>query len=123
MSYKAITTDAIFTSFRTRSDKSLGFSGVTPELSDEEMVAFMGVRQINVKLLIQPEAGVPAGLVEVKAEFDEKRPSERMRNSLFVLHRQLTLAHKVAIPFEVFYLDQMNRMIQSIKDQLEPAQF
>lgn len=120
MSYKAITTDAIFTGFRTRSDRSLGFTGCTPELSDEEMVAFMGVRQINVKLLIQPQDGVPAGLVEVKGQFDQKRPSERMRAALFVLHKQLTDAHKIAIPFEAFYVDQMNRLLQSIKDQLEP---
>lgn len=85
------------------------------------MVAFMGVRQINVKLLIQPQDGIPEGLVEVKGQFDQKRPSERMRAALFVLHKQLTEAHKIAIPFEAFYVDQMNRLLQSIKDQLEPT--
>lgn len=117
---KAITTDAIFSSFRTRSDRSLGFTGVTPELSDSDMVAFMGLRQINVKLLIQPKDAVPEGLVEVKSEFSQKSPSVRLRNALYVLHRQKTESQKIGIPFEAFYLDSMNRLIESVKDQLDP---
>lgn len=117
---KAITTDAIFTGFRTRSDRSLGFTGCTPELSDSDMVAFMGIRQLNVKLLIQPQDSAPEGLVEVKSEFSQKSPSVRLRNSLFVLHRQKTLAQQISIPFEAFYLDAMNRLIGSVQDQLEP---
>lgn len=87
------------------------------------MVAFMGIRQRNVKLLIQPTDGPVNGLVEVKAEFDQKRPSERLRAVLFVLHKQLTLQQKIAIPFEAFYLSQMTRIIDDIKGQLEPATF
>lgn len=123
MSNQAITLDAIFTGFRTRSDRSLGFTGCTPELSDVESVALMGIRQRNVKLLIQPTDGPMNGLVEVKAEFDQKRPSERLRAVLFVLHKQLTLQQKIAIPFESFYLMQMNSTIDSYKEQLEPAAF
>lgn len=123
MPNQAITLDAIFTGFRTRADRSLGFTGMTPELSDIESVALMGIRQRNVKLLIQPTDETPSGLVEVKGEFDEKRPSERLRTVLFVLHKQLTLKQQIAIPFDAFYTDQMNRMIQSVKDQLEPATF
>lgn len=96
---------------------------MTPELTDIESVALMGIRQRNVKLLIQPTDGAPEGLVEVKAEFDEKRPSERLRAVLFVLHKQLTLQHKIEVSFDSFYLSQMQRLIQSVKDQLEPATF
>ncbi len=96
---------------------------MTPELSDIESVALMGIRQRNVKLLIQPTDGPVNGLVEVKAEFDEKRPSERLRAVLFVLHKQLTLKHQIAISFDEFYKNQMSSTIQSYKDQLEPATF
>lgn len=123
MSNQAITLDAIFTGFRTRADRSLGFTGMTPELSDIESVALMGIRQRNVKLLIQPTDETPSGLVEVKGEFDEKRPSERLRAALFVLHKQLTLKQQIAISFNDFYKEQMNRITQSVKDQLEPATF
>ena len=123
MNSPAISTDAIFTSFRTRGDRSLGFSGVTPELSDDEMLPFMKLRNRNVKLIIQPKDEVPDVIVDIKGEFDEKSPSQRMRNSLYVLHQQLTASHKIAIPFEAFYLDQMSRLIQSIKDQLQPPAF
>lgn len=123
MSNQAITLDALFTGFRTRADRSLGFTGCTPELQDSEAVALMGIRQRNVKLLIQPTDGAPEGLVEVKSEFDQKRPSERLRAVLFVRHKQLTLQHKIAIPFEAYYLDSLNRMIQDVKDQLELAAF
>lgn len=123
MSNQAITLDAIFTGFRTRADRSLGFTGVTPELSDIESVALMGIRQRNVKLLIQPTDAAPEGLVEVKGEFDQKSPSERLRAVLFVRHKQLTLQHKIAVPFDAYYRDCLERMIQDIKDQLEPAAF
>lgn len=123
MSNQAITLDAIFTGFRTRADRSLGFTGMTPELSDIESVALMGIRQRNVKLLIQPTDEAPSGLVEVKGEFDEKRPSERLRAALFVLHKQLTLKQQIALSFNDFYKEQMNRITQSVKDQLEPATF
>lgn len=122
MSTPAISTDAIFTSLRTRVDRSLGFTGVTPELDDTAMLAFFKIKQINVKLLIQPMDTAPANLVEVKSEFDYKRPSQRLRAALFVLHSQLTIDGKLhsSTNFEAFYLDQMNRMIQSVKDQLKP---
>jgi len=123
MNSPAITTDAILTSFRTRQDRSLSFTGCTPELGDEEMVAFMRLRQRNVKLIIQPTDSIPDGLVEIRAEFDAKTPGQRLRGVLYVLHQQLTLTHKIAIPFPDWYLSEINRLIQSIKDQLEPPQF
>ena len=119
----AISTDAILTSVRTRSDNSLGLGFVTPELEPPEMLVFLQCRNINLKLLIQPVGEAPDGIKDVKGEFDQKTPGQRLRASIFVLHRQLTTQQKIAIPFEPFYLDMMNKLIQQVKDQLEPAQF
>ena len=119
---KAITCDMILVGASSRGDGSLSLRLATPELSAESKTAFFELLNQNLKVLIQPH-GEPAELHDVKAEFDQKTPSQRMRATLFVLHKQLTLSQKIAIPFEAFYLDQMNRLIQSVKDQLEPAQF
>jgi hypothetical protein len=120
---KAITCDVILTGASTRADGSLSLRLATPELPAESKTAFFELLNQSLKILIQPHDGEPAELHDVKAEFDQKTPGQRLRATLFVLHKQLTLTKKIAIPFEAFYLDQMNRIIQSVKDQLEPAQF
>lgn len=118
---KALLTPAIFTGFSSRADGSLGFRGVTPELSHGEKVALMELHQQNVKLLIQPVGESPEAMVEVKNELNTKTPSQRLRAVLFVLFKQWSESGKIkGVMFEQFYSEQMNRMIDDIKGQLEP---
>jgi hypothetical protein len=113
----AITTDVIVTSVRTRNDGSLGLSINTPELQPAEMLAFFQLRGLECKLLLQPKATLPElAFVDVKGQFDEKTPSQRMRSILYLLWKQ----KNEAIEFEVFYRQKMDGMIQHLKDQLNP---
>jgi hypothetical protein len=49
-----------------------------------------------------------------KREEDEKSPATRLRNSLFVLHKQLNDGSD----FENYYYSQMERFITAVKDKL-----
>lgn len=58
-----------------------------------------------------PEITADAGL-------EGKTPSQRLRNSLYVLWEQ---RDKPGGDFDTYYLSQMNRLIESIKSKLEPS--
>lgn len=122
---KALTTPAILTKFSSRVDGSLGFGGVTPELSSPEKCALMDLQNKNVTLLIQPVDGVPEGLVDVKGEFDQKSPSQRLRAVLFVQWKHLTDTKQIQISFDAYYKDAVEVFIQTVKDKLpeQHAQF
>ena len=118
---KAIVTDAIMTGFSSRADRSLGFRGVTPELSSEEKAHFMDLQNMNVRLLIEPKDFSTDGKVEIKNPLGTKSPSERLRGVLFVLHKQFCASGKLKDKtYDVFYVEQMNRIIDDVKAQLEP---
>lgn len=118
---KCLVTDAILTSFSSRADKSLGFRGVTPELSSAEKALFMDMQGINVRLLIEPKDYASDGKREIKNPLSHKSPSERLRAVLFVLHKQLTEKKKLENQsFDEFYTRQLESVIESYKQQLEP---
>ncbi len=113
----AIQTDAIFTSFGSRSDHSLSFRGVTPELSTVEKVALMDLGGKNVVLLIQPKDEVPDAVLNVsKKILDFITPSQRLRGVLFILFRQ----QKPDCTFDQFYTTEIDHIIDRIKENLNP---
>jgi hypothetical protein len=113
---KALVTQAIFSSFTSKADGSLSARLSTPELSSSEKAAFMDIQNKNVRLLIEPMDYVTDGKTEIKNPLSGKSPSERLRGVLFVLHKQ----KKIAGTYDEFYVKQMESIIQSYKDQLEP---
>ena len=117
---RAIVTQAIINSFSTRVDRSLGFRGVTPELSDAEAVALMDLRGLNLRVLLEPLYYATDGKTEVKAALSEKSPSTRLRGCLFVLWKQLTDKGLETQVFDIWYVSQMERIINDIKSQLDP---
>jgi hypothetical protein len=118
---KALTCEVILTSASTRSDGSLGLRFATPELKPVEKTALFELQGHNLKMLLQPMAEEPDSLVDIKTELDTKTPSQRLRAVFFVLFRQLEDAGKMAgKPFELFYTESMNRLIEDVKGQLEP---
>lgn len=113
---KALVTNAILTSFSSRADKSLGFRGVTPELTSAEKASFMDFQGLNVRLLIEPVDYPSDGKMEVKGEMDEKTPSERLRGCLYVWHQQS--GDKGT--FQDWYRVKMEKIIESVKSKLKP---
>lgn len=117
---KALVTDAIFTSFTSKADRSLSARLTTPELSAAEKAAFMELQNCNVRLLIEPKDYAETGKTEIKNPLGTKSPSFRLRAVMFVLFKQLSNKGKIQGTFDEFYLLHMDRIIDGYKEQLEP---
>jgi len=117
MKARAITSEVILSSIRTRSDNSVGLSFSTPELASDEVLAFLELRNRNLKMLLQPMDGEAVELKEVKSELDEKTPAQRARAVLFLLWKQ----QNEAVEFETFYRQKMNAIIEQLKSKLNPT--
>ena len=115
---KALSLDAIFTSFGSRADGSLSFRGSTPELTTEEKVALMNTQSKNVKLLIQPLSEEAEALVEVKTPLGFKSPGQRLRAVLFLLFKQQ--GQQADTTFDEFYVRAMESIIERQKQKLNP---
>lgn len=112
---KAISIDLILTSASTRADRSLGLRFSTPELEAAEKTAIFELQGQALKAIIQPVDGTPDSLVQVKASLDQKTPGQRLRAVLYLVWKQ----QNQAIDFEVFYREEMNKLIEWVKRKLE----
>lgn len=108
---KAIRTEAQLTSFRSRADGSIGFSGVTPEMSSTEKCVLFDLQNVLVEMVILPKDEKDPELVVVKTEVDQKTPSQRLRGIIFVHFEQLGKQGD----FEAFYRTQMNLISEGYK--------
>lgn len=108
---------AVLNPISRRKDKSVKLSLDTRELGPEEIMTLMALEGSEGWVCISPneaELEVP----NEKAEVNTKSSSERLRNVLFILWKQETEAGRVIGTFETFRGDQMEKIIQGIKDRL-----
>lgn len=110
---KTIQTPAIVTSISSKVDGSLRFGTVTPELTPEEKADFMELQNLNLEVTLKPTEE-KTDIKEIKGEFDGKTPSQRLRNTIYVYWEQKGAKGE----FDKFYLNQMNRLVDKIKENL-----
>ena len=104
------------TSIRSRGkDNSMGFSGSTPELQPEEQVEFMRLNGINLDTLFSPLDEPKAEEIKVKSELHTKTQGQRVRAVIFILWKQSGEKE----PFETFYQNKTEKIINFLKEQLE----
>lgn len=103
-------------SVSSRVDKSVRFSVETAELSSEEAAILISYHGINARVLVCPIDGAADDLQTVKTEKDTKTPSERLRAVIYLLFKQ----QDAKGDFDVFYRQQMERLIEHYKAKLNP---
>ena len=113
---KAIVGQIIIGSCTGKVDGSLSFRATTPELTSVEKVAFMDWAGKNLRVIFEPMDYATDGKIEIKNPLSGKSPSERLRGVLFVFFRQ----KQITGTYDEFYIKQMETIIQTYKDQLEP---
>jgi hypothetical protein len=113
---KAITCSVVITGASSRVDGSLSLRLSTPELEPNEKTVFFEVLNKPLKMLLQPDGDAPVELKEIKGEFDKKSPSVRLRNVLYILHKQ----QESELPFDEWYIRRMNKIIDEHKAMLAP---
>lgn len=117
--HRALRFEAIVTSVRSRVDGSLGLGVVTPELLTEEKVALMDLQNVLCELLILPKDEKDVDMLKVDKELVHKSPSQRMRSVIFLLWKQTG----EEVPFEVFYGQTCEKIIEHLKSKLPPLTF
>jgi len=101
-----------------RKDKSVKLSFETRELITEETLSLLSLEGSEGWLCFAPnqeEIKVP----DTYAEIDEKSPSERLRNVLFVWYKQETEAGRYIGIFENFRKERMEKIIEGVKSKLK----
>lgn len=102
---------------RLRKDGSASLSFDTRELNAEEIFSIMALRHTEGWLCFAPNEG-DIEIPEERAETDEKSPSERLRNTLFVWYKQEVESGKFAGLFETFRKEKMEKIIEGVKSKL-----
>jgi hypothetical protein len=105
---------ATFDGYSSRSDASLGLRFSTQEMADTSII-HAHVRQFGWLLFSENE--IQSGDIPKERPTDNKTPSKRLRDVLYVLHVQQKGTKET---FEPFYQDHMEKLITFIKGKLEP---
>lgn len=112
---KAIKSQVIITSLRSRKDKSLGFSGETPELTSEEKVAWLDLQGLTLDAVFEPIDQDTQGIVEVDREVGIRTPSQKLRAVFYKLWR----VSDQPGDFKDYYNQKMERLIEHFKEKLD----
>lgn len=118
MSKNAIRLEVQLTGFSSRADGSLGFRGVTPEMSAGEKVALMELQGLLVEALFIPKDERDAELVEASSQMDLKSPSQRLRGVLWVLFKSQQ-KKGLKETFDTFYSRHLEKLIEYVKAKID----
>ena len=118
MSKSAIRLEVQLTGFSSRADGSLGFRGVTPEMTAGEKVSLMELQGLLVEALFIPKDEKDAELVEVEHQMDCKTPSQRLRGVLFIYFKEQQ-KKGLKETFDTFYARHVEKLIEYVKSKID----
>lgn len=98
----------------SRSDHSVAFRVVTPELRPSEAGALMQWHGKACRVTIHPHERAPDEVLSVTTEREGKTPSSRVRAVLFILWKQ----DGQEGTFEAYYQSRMDRIIEKLKEKI-----
>lgn len=106
-------------SVNSRADKSVRFSVETCELTNEQAASLLAYHGTAARVFIAPHEVEIEELLKIENSREQKTPSQRLRNTLYVWFKQQNpVGHEGQ--FQQFYDTQMERLINSVKEQLDP---
>ena len=111
---KSIQVRTNLTSIRSRKDGSLGLSFETPELTPQEKVLFMELQNVECETTITPIDLEDKTPDVIKKGMDNKSPSQRLRDTLFVWYKQDGSTEL----FNNWYSQKMEKLIDWVKSKL-----
>ena len=106
----------------SRVDGSVSFRVITPELSLDQRATILGLHGINSRVMLEPLDVTITGLDKVEAEMDTKTPAQRLRAVIFVHYKAVEKTAEKMEDFEIFYRNQMNKIIEGYKAKNLPEQ-
>ena len=115
MQQKQIELNIVISSVRSKVDRSLSITLSTPELYPNEMAEIMNLQGVNLISLFTPLDEKDAPKYIVNRDIETKTPSNRLRNTLYVLWEQEGGKGE----FDEFYKRYMEKFIDLVKDKLQ----
>lgn len=129
MSKKTVAFAGILDSAHKKKDRSMKFTFSTDmELTGEELATGMEMVGDQAHFLIKPYENETffteteinkLDLPPLHVDVDEKTPSQRLRNVLYVLWEQTEKHKENGRTSDQFYRDQMERLVDYIKSKLQ----
>lgn len=117
---KAIRLTATMGTITAKKDRSIAFRLNTPELTEQEKVAFMELQPEVLEIFLKPLDVPNAPDISVKAQKDEKTPSQRLRNTIYALWASKKDAGEyVNEDFNTYYNQTMEAFINKVKERLD----
>jgi hypothetical protein len=107
--------EAVLTRCASTVDGGLSLGFHTKELDPIEKVGIMEFHNKAGWMLFSPNQIEESDVPTIPAEIGSKTPSQRLRAVLYIMWQQQIKAP----PFEEFYLDRMELLINQIKERLD----
>lgn len=115
---KNIKTTAVIEGIRAKKDRSISMTVSTPELSPSEKTLFFELQNLNIELTIHPLDYDGAEDYKIDKDVDEKSPSQRMRNVLFIIWNQSPEKEREHREFNDYYRFRMETIIEKLKGEI-----
>lgn len=112
---KTIQHNGIITSIGSRVDGSIGYRVATGSLTPQEKALFFELQNLNIVITITPKDEPEAPRQEINTDLEQKTPSQRLRNAIYILYQQ----SGQTTDFELYYKNTMGVIIQKLKDKIE----
>lgn len=102
-----------------RKDKSVKLSVETRELGTDEILMLMSMEGEEMWMALTTNQQDMPEAPEENAELGTKTDSQRLRSVLYVLYKQATDKGKFLGTFERYYGDNMNKIIEALKQKID----
>ena len=112
---KAIRTNIVIKSIRSRKDKSVSFSSETPELSNDERNVFFDLQGINCDILLKPLDEKIEDTIKVDKDIRQKSQSSRIYSILYIIWKR----GGEKGDFRDYYQRQTEKIINKLKTYID----
>ena len=118
---RSIQMEAQVTSVRSRVDKSVGLTVATQELSPDDTLVLLRLQGKHLLLALTPLGELCGPPIKVATDGNRKTHSQRLRAALYVLYSASRERSLIGgnVPFETFYAEHMERLIEHIKVKID----
>jgi hypothetical protein len=102
-------------------DKSASCGVTFGELTDDEVNALRDYAGKNAELLLKPLDETPEDLLNVGGQAKSKTQSQKVRDALYILWKELTIGTTSPVPFDDFYIAETNVFLKNIEQRIDDA--
>lgn len=117
---KGFEVKVLYNRYNKKKDRSVSLHFITgTEVSYEDLEPIDKNVDLMGTLVFLPDGMQRVEVPKIDSDLQEKSPSKRLRNTLFVLQKQILGREPTQDEFADYYSRAMERIIQKVKDKLD----